>query len=328
MLNSIARSETIRIIGRRLLQGIPVLFGVTFITFCLMNLLPGDAATALLGQDATKQAVAKLTAELGLDHPLFYRYFHWLGNLLTGHLGTSLLSGQPVSEIIRQRLPVSLEIASISLFGSLILSVPVAVLAALKPRGVIDRVNMFVSMCGISIPGFVVGLILIIVVTVKLGWLPSVGFVSLFTSPLQNIRHIIMPCVTLGFGGFCASTRILRADLTDQMLGEDYILTATAKGLTRRQVVLRHALRNSMFTLLTLVGLSLGTIIGGTVIIEQIFGIPGMGQELLYAISNGDVPVVETVVVLVAAVTVVGNLVTDLLYAVLDPRIRYGRADA
>jgi peptide/nickel transport system permease protein len=322
---AIWKMPTVRLIAKRILQAIPVVWGVTFITFCLLNLLPGDAALSLLGPGATKATVAALSLKLHLNEPFFVRYAHWIGDLVTGHLGVSLANGQSVASIIGQRLPVTLELVGFAFVISVVFAVPLAVIATLHPHGIIDRVSIVVCMLGISVPGFVLGLILILVFGVHLHLLPFVGFTPISAGLWLNIKSLILPAATLGFALFCNYTRILRADLIDQMVGEDYITTARAKGISLRQILVFHALRNSLFSLITVIGLNLGVLVGGSVLIEQIFALPGMGQELISAIDNRDLPVVEGIVVLISVAVVASNLITDLLYAVLDPRVRYDR---
>jgi peptide/nickel transport system permease protein len=321
-----ARSPSLRIVSKRLLQAIPVIWGVTFLTFAMMNLLPGGSAVALAGIGATKADVQALANRLHLNEPFWTRYFHWLGGAVTGHLGASLANGQPVSSILAARLPVTAELVCFALILSVIFAILVAVLAVRRPHGIADRLSMLVCMIGLSIPGFVLGLILILIFADRLKILPAIGFVPISDGVWPNVRSLILPAVTLAFGLFCGYTRVLRADLLDQMTGEDYIVTARGKGIAPRQVLIRHGLRNSMFGLLTLVGLNLGVLIGGTVLIEQIFAIPGMGQELIQSVQSEDVVVVEAIVVVLSLAVVAASLLTDLLYMVLDPRIRYGRS--
>jgi peptide/nickel transport system permease protein len=209
---------------------------------------------------------------------------------------------------------------------SVAVAIPLATLAVRKPHGIADRLSLVISMTGLSVPGFVLGLVLILIFAVHLRVLPAVGFTPLSAGIWPNLRTMILPSSTLGFALMCNYTRVLRADLSDQMRGEDYILTARAKGITPWQVLIRHALRNSSFSLLTLIGLNLGVLLGGTVLTEEIFSIPGMGSALIQAVETQDVIVVEAVVVVLSLGVVVSSLLTDLLYAVLDPRIRYGRA--
>jgi peptide/nickel transport system permease protein len=323
VIQHVTRSPSFRIAAKRLPQAIPVLWGVTFLTFMLMNLLPGGSAVVLAGAGATKAEVADVARRLHLNEPFFVRYWHWLSGATTGHLGTSLSSNEPVSSVIAARLPVTAELVVLAFILSLVCCIPVAILAVRKPHGFADRISIVVSIVGLSVPNFVLGLLLALVFAVHLRLLPALGFSPLSAGLWQNLRTMILPAVTLGFALFCTYTRVLRADLLDQM-GEDYIATAKMKGAGAFRVIVRHALRNSMFTLIALIGLNLGTLIGGTVLVEEIFALPGMGQALIEAIQIEDVTVVEAIVVVVALAVVVTNLLTDLLYVVLDPRIRYG----
>lgn len=321
-------SPALRLAGRRLLAAIPVLWGVTFLTFAVMNVLPGDAAQQLLGANATPAEVRALELKLHLNEPFLVRYWHWFAGVLQGHLGASLTSGQPVTSILAQRLPVTFELVIYTFAVSVILAVPVAVLAARKPGSLADRLSMVVSMAGLSMAPYVLALLLVLVFAVQLRVLPAIGFVPLSQSLAGNIKSLTLPAVAIGFPLACFYTRLLRADIVEQMQSEDYVVTARAKGVAPWQVLVRHALRNSMFGLLTAVGLNLGTLIGALVIIEPIFSLPGIGQVLLQSIADRDVIVVEAVVLVFALIVVLANLLTDLLYSVLDPRIRYGRPTA
>lgn len=324
----LAGSPSANLVARRVVIAIPVLWGVTFLTFCLMNLLPGDAAEQLLGAGATKQQLANLTAALHLNEPFFVRYWQWLHGILTGNLGASLLNGEAVSTIIAAHITVTLELIVYALVLALGVSVILAVLAAIHPGGVVDRAITFVTMVGFAIPNFVLALVLIIIFAVKLHVFPAVGYVSLSANVGASIRTMTLPAVSLASILACFYTRLLRGDLVDQMLSQDYVLTARAKGLPRWLIVVKHALRNSLLGVVTIVALNLGALIGGTVIIEQVFGLGGMGSLLLQSINSRDVVVVEAVVLLVAIVVVGANLLVDLFYSVLDPRIRHGRNHA
>jgi peptide/nickel transport system permease protein len=325
VVSRIYRSTILRIVIVRLLQTIPVLFGVTFILFTLLNVLPGGTAAQILGTSVTPALLHALNVKLGLDHPFLIRYFHWLRlAVFHGNLGTSLLNGVPVASTIGQRLPVSAEIGALAFVEAMVLAIPVAIMAARKPRGVLDRLNLIVSMFGISCPVFVLALIASLIFAVHLHWLPSIGYVPLSGGLWQNLRTIILPSASIAFGLFAAFSRILRADLIDQMNGEDYIVTARSYGLAEWVILLRHAFRNAVFNLITVAVLYLGSIIAGAVLVEQIFGIPGMGTLLLSAISYRDEPTVLGIVAILACVVVCANLLADLLYAVLDPRIRHG----
>jgi peptide/nickel transport system permease protein len=324
----LGRSPALRMIGRRLLLAIPVVWGTTLLTFCLMNLLPGTAATALLGADATPQSVALLNHKLGLDQPFWTRYVDWLGNALRGNLGTSLTSGQQVTSLVLQRLEVSAELILFAFVIGLVASVAIATLAARKPNGIAAWISVAVSTLGLSLPPFVISLVLVFIFSVKLKALPPLGFVSVSTNLGWNLRTLILPAVSLALPIFAVFNRMLRADLLDQLQAEDYVTTARAKGASPWRVLLRHALRNSLFGLLTVAGLQIGVLLGTTVVVEQIFSVPGVGQQLLSAIQNEDVPVVEGIVAVIAVITVLANLITDVLYAVLDPRIRHDSASS
>jgi peptide/nickel transport system permease protein len=321
-------SPALRLAGRRLLAAIPVLWGVTFLTFLVMNLLPGDAAQQLLGANATPAEVHALELKLHLNEPFWVRYWHWFTGALQGHLGSSLTSGQSVTSILGQRLPVTFELVVYTFLISTVLAVPVAVLAARKPGSLADRLSMIVSMAGLSVAPYVLALLLVLVFAVKLQVLPAIGFVPVSQSIGGNIKSLTLPALSIGFPLACFYTRLLRADIVEQMQSEDYVVTARAKGVAPWQVLVRHALRNSMFGFLTAIGLNLGTLIGALVIIEPIFSLPGIGQVLLQSITDRDIIVVEAVVLVFALIVVLANLLTDLLYSVLDPRIRYGRPTA
>jgi len=319
------RSPLLRLIGKRLLAAIPVLWGVTLVTFLVVNVMPGDAATQLLGAEASQEQVDALRDRLGLDEPLVERYVTWLGDMVTGDLGRSYASEQSVPAILAERLPVTAELLAFAFLVSLALTVPVAVLASRRPNGILDRVSMMLSMTGLSVANYVLALVLVYVFAVKLQVLPALGFVTPKESVVGNIKSLVLPAVAIGFPLFCFYTRLLRADILEQMQGEDYVVTAKAKGVGPWRVLIRHALPNSMFGLITIVALNLGTLIGATVIIEQIFSLPGIGPKLLEAINNRDVFVIQSVVLVLATVVVVANLIADILYAVLDPRVRYER---
>jgi peptide/nickel transport system permease protein len=321
-----AGSPTLRLAGRRLLAAIPVLWGVTFLTYVVMNLLPGDTAQLLLGANATPAEVHQLSVRLHLNEPFWVRYGNWLGAVFHGSLGTSLQNGENVTTILGARLPVTAELLLYAFVVSLVLAVGLAVLAARWPNGIMDRLSLVISMAGLSIAPYVLALVLIYLFAVKVQWFPAIGYTQLSASPAENLRSLTLPAVSIGLPLFAVYTRLLRADIVEQVQREDYIVTARAKGVRPWRILLRHALPNSMFGLITLVGLNLGTLIGATAIIEPIFSLPGVGAILIESINDHDVPVVEGIVVVFAVVVVVANLLADILYAALDPRIRYGRA--
>ena len=316
----LAGSPALRVVGRRVLIAVPVLFGVTFLTFVVLNALPGDAATALLGTNATPAEIRAETIRLHLNEPLLVRYWDWLVGVLHGNLGTSLYYNQPVTSILAQRLPVTLELVVYALVITFVVSVPLAILSARLPRGVVDRTSMVFSMASLSVAPYVLALLLILVFAVNLQWFPALA-----SGTGGDVRDLTLPAITLAIPLIGFYVRFLRADLLEQM-SEEYTVTALAKGLSRWKVLSRHALRNSFIGLVTVIGLNLATLIGATVIVEQIFGLSGIGYELLRAINNRDVPLVEGIVLVFATIVVLANLATDLLYDGLDPRIRHGRS--
>lgn len=320
----VLRSPAVRLVVKRLLLAIPITLGVTILTFWVINLIPGDPAQALLGPEATPDQVRAMDIQLGLDRPAYERYLDWLGGAIHGDLGTSLVNRQPVVPQLTGRLAVTGELLALTVAGALAIAVPVALRAARRPGGLFDRLTTTICVAGLSLANYVLALLLVLLFSVTLGMLPAIGFVPLSESVGRNLTSLILPAISLGFPLMCTYTRFLRADLVDQMQSQDYVVTAQAKGIHPWQVLVRHALRNSSYGLIALVGLNLGTVFGITVVIEQIFALPGIGQLLLQAINARDVVVIQAVVVVFAVVTVLGNLAADLLQTVLDPRIRYG----
>jgi peptide/nickel transport system permease protein len=323
-LPAVLGSPVLRLTGRRLLTAIPILLGVSILTFLVIELIPGNAAQQLLGPEATPEQLQQMEEQMGLNRPPVERYLDWLTAALQGDLGRSLVSGQPVTDVLGERFAVSGEIVGLAFVISLGLAVPLALVAARWPNRLVDRVSMVVSTTGLSIANYVFALLLVLVFAVELAWFPAIGFVPLSESILGNLHSVALPAFAIAFPLFCFYTRFLRSDLVEQMLGEDYVMTARAKGIGPWQVLLRHAFRNSSFGLITIVGLNLSALIGATVIIEQIFSLPGIGQLMLQAINTRDFVVVQACVIVFATITVVANLLTDVSYAVLDPRIRYG----
>ncbi len=254
MQHKAGASPTLRLAGRRLLAAIPVLWGVTFLTYVVMNLLPGDAAQELLGANATPAEIHQLEIELHLNEPFWVRYGHWLGGLPVGHLGTSLTSGENVTTILGQRLPVTAELLLYAFVISVGFAVAVAVLAARKPGGIADWLSTVISMAGLSIAPYVLALVLVYVFAVRLQVLPAIGFVPLSQSVGGNIKSLTLPAIAIAFPLFSFYTRLLRADIIEQMEREDYIVTARAKGVRPWRILVRHALRNSLFGLITVKG--------------------------------------------------------------------------
>ena len=315
-----------RIISTRILQLVPVFFGVTFMTFAILNLLPGNVAVAILGSYATPQSIRILNQQLGLNQPFLVRYWEWLRNFFHGNLGSSLETHQSVISILSQRAPVTFELIIVAMCIALVVAIPLAVLSAKKTGGFADRMSTLLSMIGVSVPGFVIGLALILLVAEKSKIFPASGFSPLSGGLFSNLRTIFLPAFSLGFVLLATYTRVLRSDMREQLATEDYVLTARAKGIGPWSLIVRHVLRNSLFGFITVVALNLGTLFGGTVIIESVFDLPGIGSVLVTAITDRDSPTVQGIVVVLALAVVLANLVADLLYVVLDPRVRYGSA--
>jgi peptide/nickel transport system permease protein len=311
-------------ISLRIAQLIPVLIGATFLVFILINVLPGGSALTILGTNATGSTIAALSQRLGLNHPILERYGIWLWHAIHGDLGTSFVTNQPVTHIIAERFPVSFELVLLSILLGLITAIPAATLAARRPFGMFDWFFRGSGMFCLSIPGFVLALYLILILAVWLKILPVNGFVPISEGIGPNLKSMAIPAITLSAVLFASYSRVLRGDMLDQLASEDYVLTARAKGISERRVLLVHVLKNSLFSLITIVGVQIGTAIGGAAVIETLFGLPGVGQLLLQSITDEDTPVVIGVVVVVATIVVVMNLLTDLAYMVLDPRVRYG----
>ena len=323
---SFVASPSLRLTGRRLLQAIPVLWGVTFLTYLFLNLLPGDAASQLLGANATPAEVHQLEIKLHLNEPFLTRYWHWFTGVLSGNLGASLANGQSVSSILGQRLPVTFELVIVSVVVTMLIAVPMATLAARKPRGIFDRVTTILSMGGISIAQFVFALLLVLLFSDIWNVLPALGWTPLSQSIGQNARYLVLPVMTIAIPLAMFVARLLRADLIEQMDSQEYIVTARAKGLSRWAQLTRHALRNSMLGIVTIFGLQVALLFGLTVIVEEIFGLPGVGQALLTAVNDRDAPLLEGIVLVLAGIVVLVNLLIDVTYGVLDPRIRHGRS--
>lgn len=311
-------------VARRLLFMLPVALLVSFVTFMLIHLVPGDPARVLLGEEATPQSVAALRQQLGLDRPLGVQYGLWLWQAIHGNLGESIQLQQPVIQAIWQRLPVTIELGVASLIFSVALAVPLGVMAATNRNGRLDWLVNVTSLLGTAIPSFVLGLLLILVFAVFIRIFPPGGYVPFSEDPLGNLRDLVLPAVALGVGAVAVNLRQVRTSMLE-VLHEDYIRTAWAKGLRPRQVNYRHALRNALMPLLTIVGLQVGAILAGTFVIETIFLWPGIGALTIQSIFSKDYPVVQGVVLLAALSYMAVNLFVDIGYRVLDPRVTYGK---
>ncbi len=307
---------------RRLIALIPVALVVGTVVFGLVHLIPGDPVSVMLGAGASQDQVRELRDELRLNDPLPVQYVAWLARTVTGDLGDSIVQQRPVIRAIAERLEPTIVLAVAATLVGVLLGVPLGILAASRAGSVIDRLLMVVAVAGISIPYFWLGLVGIIVFAVELQWLPATGYRSPFTEGFESVRYLVLPVLALGFSqaGFVAR---LSRTATLQVLQENYIRTARAKGMRPRRVLLRHALRNVLIPVVTVVGVSFSVLLGGAIVTETVFGIPGMGRLILQAIQQRDYPIIQGTLLLVAMFNVLVNLVVDLTYVFIDPRISY-----
>lgn len=301
---------------------VPILGVVSVVVFSLIHLTPGDPVRIMLREEADPATVATLRRQLGLDRPLPLQYLTWLGRAVRGELGRSIRTNQPVMDAIRQRAPVTLSLAMAALLVALAIGLPAGILAALRRNSVVDVAATLVAISGVSLPSFWLAVLLILVFSLTLGWLPPLGWVSPSRDLGAWVRSLVLPSVTLGVAIAAVLMRMTRASLLE-VLELEYVRTARAKGLPERRIVLGHALRNALIPVVTVVGLQAGALLGGAVITETIFALPGVGRLLVDAIFQRDFPIVQGVVLLLAVNFLVVNLLVDLTYAWLDPRIRY-----
>ena len=309
---------------RQAMLAIPALLGVMVTVFLLMRAVPGDVVTSLVGLEGnvSEERMAELRRMFGLDLPVHEQFLQWIGAAVRGDLGSSLRTSRPVVQDLALRFPVTFELTLLSLVVALIIAVPLGVIAALRRGTVIDLAVSVFALLGLSIPGFFLGILLILLFSLRLGWLPPAGYIPFSEAPLENLRHMILPSVSLGVILAAAVTRIVRSTMLE-VLSRDYVRTARAKGLAERLVTYRHALRNALIPVVTVVGLQFGALLGGAVIIEQVFSLPGVGRFALEGINLRDYPVVQGAVLLIAAAFITVNLLVDVVYALIDPRIRY-----
>ncbi len=310
-------------IVRRILLAIPVMLVVAIGVFLLLYLTPGDPVTIILGPDATPQRIAELRQQLGLDQPAPVQMLNWFGRLMRGDLGNSIFLNRPVTQTILERAEPTILLTLLATLFAILLGLPIGIVSATRPGSWMDIGAMLVALGGISMPSFWVGLNLIFVFAVVLGVLPVAGYEPLSKGLWENLRYLILPAVTLGFAQAALLARMSRS-LMLEVLREDYVRTARSKGLRERRVVLYHALRNAMVPLITVMGLTFAILMGGAVITEQVFNIPGVGRLLVQSVLRRDYPVVQGIVMVIAANYVFINLVVDVLYGVFDPRVRHG----
>jgi peptide/nickel transport system permease protein len=333
-----------RYIARRLLNLIPVLLGITLLVFAFLHLIPGDPAVVMAGERATPEQVAALKEQLGLNQPLPIQYLVFLGNLLRLNFGTSIISGVPIAEEIRTRWPATFELSVAAMLVATIIGIPAGVLAAVRKNSPVDNLTMSGSLLGVSLPVYWLGLLLVYLFAVNLQWLPPSGRISIdagfnfkpitsfyvldaliqgdFRAFKDVLAHLILPAITLGTIPLAILARITRSAMLE-VLSQDYIRTARAKGLLERWVILKHALKNALLPVVTIIGLQFGTLLGGAILTETIFSWPGIGSWIYEGILSRDYPVVQGGVVFVAVTFVLINLLVDLSYGFLDPRIQY-----
>lgn len=311
----------LRYIAYRLMALVPILLGTSFVSFGLIHLVPGDPVVAMLGLEADAQSIQALREKLALDRPVLVQYVAWLGNVLTGDFGRSIQGERAVASLVFNALVPSAQLATAALAVSLLIAIPAGVIAARHRNASKDIAASIVALCGLSLPSFWLGVLLILAFSVHWPLFPSSGYVAPFADPAAHLRHLVLPAVTLGAALAAATMRMTRATMIE-VLRADYIRTARAKGLTERTVIWRHALRNTTIPLITLIGIQLGQLLGGVVVTETVFAWPGIGKLTVDAIFGRDYPVVQATILVTAALFVFINLITDLAYAMLDPRIR------
>lgn len=318
----------LRYIAQRLVALVPTLIGVSILVFAAIRLVPGDLITAQLGTEAGMLSEAQresLEAYYGLDKPAVQQYFTWISSALRGDLGLSVRQGEPVLTLIFRRFPVTLQLAVMSVIIALVIGIPVGVLAAVQQNSALDFAGRVFAMLGLAVPNFLLGTFIIYVLSVYFGILPTSGdYVEFTENPTRNLSQLIFPALALGTSFAASVMRMTRSSMLE-VLGEDYTRTARSKGITERAVILRHALRNALIPVVTLVGVEFGYLLGGTFIVEQLFAIPGLGRLLINAINQRDYALVQGVTLFIAVNFVLVNLFVDVIYAYIDPRVSYDR---
>lgn len=315
------RAGMLSYLAGRLAQTLPVLFLASVAVFLVLRLVPGDPADAIAGEDASPQEVKEIREQLGLTDPIPVQYGRWVGGLLRGDLGISIRTGVPVSRLVKLAFPPTIELAVASYAVAVFVGIPLGTIAGVRPRSLWDWFLSFYTIGTLGIPNFLLGVLLLWGFAVGLGWFPASGRVSFLDDPLQSIRYLALPALALGSGLAAVLARYTRTTVQEAM-GQDYIRTARAKGLSGRHVVIRHALRNSLIPVVTIMALQVGQILAGAVVIERVFTRPGLGRLVVDAVLNRDYLIVQSTLVILVVIFVVVNLVADMAYGVLDPRVR------
>ncbi|MGH2531208.1 MAG: ABC transporter permease [Thermomicrobiales bacterium] len=309
---------------RRLIHSIFIVWGCATLVFFMLRLIPGDPVTLMLGQEYTPEAAEALRRKLGLDEPVYVQYVKWFGNILRGDLGDSIAGSESVMGAIKIGLPKTLSLAALSFLIAVLIAVPAGVAAAVKRNSFVDYVASIIAFAGVSMPAFWFGIMLILIFAVRLQWLPAIGYAPIGEDGVVEwFKHLILPSVAIGMGFAAILMRFVRSGLLE-VLASDYVRTARAKGVSERGVIIRHALRNALIPVVTIAGIQLALLLSGAVVIETVFSIRGLGRILVGAIFDKDYPIVQGVILLVAVIFVSANLLVDILYTYLDPRIHYG----
>ncbi len=313
----------LKFIINRVLLMIPILLGVSLVTFVIVRSIPGDPVRVLIGFDqrATPEQIENIRHSYGLDQPLPVQYLKWMGHVVQGDLGASLRTKRPLTTELGLRLPVTAELTILAAILGAIPALILGVTAALRRNTRFDWMTTAFTMIGISVPNFLLATVLVLLFSFKLKWLPPVGYTPFTEEPLQNLKTMILPAISLAMPFMAILMRFTRSSVLE-VVGQEYVRVARAKGLPKRRVLLRHILPNAGIPILTIAGIQVAALLGGTVIVEQIFGLPGVGRYIYEAISNRDYPVVQSVVLVMATIFVAVSLIVDVLYAVLDPRLR------
>lgn len=307
---------------QRLLTTIAVLLGVTFAVFLIIQLVPGDPARVILGVQANEENVAALRERLGLNRPFLVQYVAWLWNAVQGDLGKSLITGQEVTPQILQRLPATIQLATTALLIGIFIALPAGIISALRPGSALDVTTSIVSQIGVTIPDFWLGILLVLLFSLGLRWLPPSGYTAFTESPIDWLHHIILPATTAGIISAAIQTRFVRSAMLE-VLNQDYVRTGRAKGLRPSAVVIHHALRNALIPIVTIIGLQITALLSSVVVVEVVFAWPGLGRLALDAVLDRDYPLVQGTVLTMAMLLTLVNLVVDLLYVFLDPRLEY-----
>lgn len=308
-------------IMKKIVTTIPVLLVVSIVLFVLLNIMPGDAADSMAGMDATVEEIQVLRESLGLDAPLYVQYFRWLKNVLKGDFGISLLNGASVTEKIITRMPVTLELTLLAMVIAVAIALPMGVLSATHRNGILDSIASFISMLGVAIPHFWLAMLLVILFAVNLHWLPASGFVPISKGLGENLTRMILPAFSVGLGFAASVMRQTRSNMID-VLNMDYISTAKAKGMSNGVIVWKHGFRNALIPVITVIGMQTGRLFGGAIVVESIFGLPGLGTAIVNSIFSRDYQMTMGFVMVVAVIIILINTLVDILYVVIDPRVR------